>query len=206
MESIPEVLTIGHSTLPYQQFLSRLRRASITAVADVRTSPYSRRFPHYDRDMLRDELALDGISYVYLGNELGGRPKEDNLYCEGIADYEKMAETADFVEGLNRVMAGARRYRICLMCSERDPFDCHRCLLVGRALSQRGCNVRHIVSDDEVVTQAAIEQKLLEASGRDVADMFASAEALLAGAYRDRGRKVAFAQRVGKSDASVAAE
>ena len=110
------------------------------AVADVRSSPYSRHSPHFSRDELRAELRSEGISYVFLGNELGGRPKDRRFYCEGVADYEKMAQTPEFKTGLDRVIEGARKYRIALMCSEHDPLDCHRCLLVGRALAQRGRN------------------------------------------------------------------
>ena len=135
------VLTIGHSTHSWERFLALLRSANVTAVADVRTSPYSRLYPHFNRDDLREELRADGISYVFLGKELGGRPSERRFYCEGVADYEKMAQASEFNKGLDRVVEGAKKYRIALMCSERDPLDCHRCLLVGRALAQRAVRV-----------------------------------------------------------------
>src|ERR1700722_20120562 len=93
---------IGHSTLPYERFLELLRRCSVTAVADVRTAPYSRHSPQFNKDTLRNELRHDGIAYVFLGQELGGRPKDKQLFCEGVADYEKMARVADFAKGLDR--------------------------------------------------------------------------------------------------------
>jgi uncharacterized protein (DUF488 family) len=117
-----EVFTIGHSTLSYEKFLELLRVASVTAVADVRTAPYSRHFPHFNRDALRSELRLDNIAYVFLGDELGGRPKDKQFFCEGVADYEKMALTASFAKGLRRVIDGAKKYRIAMMCSEHDPL------------------------------------------------------------------------------------
>src|SRR5690242_5342765 len=116
-----EVLTIGHSTLSWDRFIALLRTAGVTAIADVRTSPYSRLNPHFNREELREQLRLDGVSYVFLGKELGGRPSERRFYCDGVADYEKMAQSIDFGKGVDRLVDGAKKYRIALMCSERDP-------------------------------------------------------------------------------------
>jgi uncharacterized protein (DUF488 family) len=146
------VLTIGHSTHAFDHFLSLLRRTGVTAIADVRTSPFSRRYPHFNRDELREKLLLDGIAYVFLGKELGGRPSDPNLYCDGVADYEKMATTESFKNGLKRVIEDAKKHRIALMCAERNPLECHRCLLVGRALAERGVAVRHILRDGAIAS------------------------------------------------------
>jgi uncharacterized protein (DUF488 family) len=200
-----EVLTVGHSTHSWEEFVALLRSAGVTAVADVRTSPYSRHFPHFNRDELREELRLDGISYVFLGKELGGRPAERKFYCDGIADYEKMASATEFSTGLDRVVEGAKKYRVALMCSEHDPLDCHRCLLVGRALAERGVRVSHILSNGKIVSHTKIEDKLLEISGRSADDFFAPRADRLVAAYRDRARKVAFTEQP-KPDGPVAAE
>ena len=90
------VLTIGHSTHSWKHFASLLHGSGVTAVADVQTSPCSRRYPHFNRDELREKLRRDGLLYVFLGYELGGRPKEPRLYSNGVADYEKMAKTKEF--------------------------------------------------------------------------------------------------------------
>jgi len=200
------VLTIGHSTHSWERFIALLRSANATAVADVRTSPYSRLYPHFNRDDLREELRLDGISYVFLGKELGGRPSERRFFCEGVADYERMAQASEFSKGLDRVIEGAKKYRIALMCSERDPLDCHRCLLVGRALAERGVRVRHILDNGSVVGQDEIEDKLLELSGRNTDDFFAPRAERLAAAYRERARKVAFAEPQTDPGGPIAAE
>lgn len=199
------VLSIGHSTLEYEQFAARLNEAGVTAIADVRTSPFSRNFAHFNRDVLKDALARDGIAYVFLGKELGGRPKGEKYYTDGIADYEKMAQSDLFQKGLERVEQGARKYRIAMMCSERNPLDCHRCLLVGRSLAERGVTVSHILSDGRTLTQSDIEEQLLIMAGNEQDDMFASAAQRLNDAYRGRARKVAFAEASPSSDA-VAAE
>lgn len=190
-----EILTIGHSTLPYERFLALLRQASVTAIADVRTAPFSRHFPHFNRDALRNQLRSNDITYVFLGEELGGRPKGEQFFCNGVADYEKMAETATFARGLERVIDGAQKYRIAMMCSEHDPLDCHRCLLVGRALQGRNANVRHILSSGQVVDQRQVEDKLMEMSGKSDIDFFEPPAKRLAAAYRDRAMKVAFSMR-----------
>jgi uncharacterized protein (DUF488 family) len=201
-----EVLTIGHSTHSWERFIALLRKANVTAIADVRSSPYSRYSKRFNRDVLREELRLDGVSYVFLGGELGGRPKEQMLYCEGVADYEKMAQASEFKKGLDRVVDGAKKYRIALMCSERDPLDCHRCLLVGRALVGRGVRVGHILDDGRIVNHAQIEDKLLKLSSHNSEDMFAPREERLTAAYRERARKIAFAEPKLESKSPVAAE
>jgi uncharacterized protein (DUF488 family) len=95
---------------------------------------------------------------------------------------------------LDRVIEGSKKYRIALLCSERDPLDCHRCLLVGRALAERGIGVSHILDDGRVVSHAEIEDKLLEITGRNANDLFAPRAERLAAAYRERARKVAFVE------------
>jgi uncharacterized protein (DUF488 family) len=189
-----EVLTIGHSTHAFDRFLALLRQAEVTAVADVRTSPFSRRFRHFNRDVLREKLLLGGIAYVFLGKELGGRPTDSRLYRDGIADYEKIATTETFKNGLERVIEDAKKHRIALMCAERDPLDCHRCLLVGRALAERGVAVRHILSDGAIATHGEVEDRLLQLSGHSTDDLFAAHAERLTRAYQDRARKAAYAQ------------
>src|ERR1051326_9124296 len=109
------VLPIGHSSMSIDDFLTVLRQTGVTAVADVRTSPFSRRLPHFSRDELRAALSENNIRYVFLGQELGGRPKDRRLYCDGVADYGRMALEPAFLEGLDRVIKGARAHTIALI-------------------------------------------------------------------------------------------
>lgn len=200
------IFTIGHSTHDYERFLGLLRSAGVSALADVRTAPYSRHLPHFNADALKAELRRDAIAYSFLGKELGGRPSGRQFYCNGVADYEKMAAAKEFLQGLERVTEGAQKYRIALMCSEQDPLDCHRCLLAGRALAQRGVVVKHILSDGQTATQPEIEIQLLELSGHGHEDLLATREERLTLAYRARSRKVAFAEADASADSAVAAE
>ncbi|MFL9501978.1 DUF488 family protein [Rhodopseudomonas palustris] len=201
-----EVLTVGHSTLTYERFLELLQGASITAVADVRSMPFSRHFPHFNRESLCDRLRKDEVAYVFLGAELGGRPKGRRFFYDGVADYEKMARTLDFARGLERVIEGSKKYRIAMMCSEHDPLDCHRCLLVGRALHERGVTVRHILGSGKVLDHRQIEQELMNLSGKSDVDLFDAPSKRLAAAYRERAMKVAFSERFDDARRSAAAE
>jgi uncharacterized protein (DUF488 family) len=187
-----DILTIGHSSLLYPDFLQNLRNAGVTAIADVRSSPFSRHFPQFNRDVLERELKTDGIAYSFLGDQLGGRPKAQSLYRDGVANYQAMALEPTFRAGLDRVIEGGRKYRIALMCSEQDPLDCHRCLLVGRALTSRSVSTGHILGDGTTIDQAAVEEALLKAHGGDHDDLFASRAERIDLAYQGRARKVAY--------------
>src|SRR5215475_13186783 len=132
MPDKPAVFTIGHSNHPLATFIGLLRGAGVTAVADVRSIPYSRRWPQFGRPALERSLPEAGIGYVFLGAELGGRRDDPALYIDGRIDFDRVAATDSFRAGLDRVEAGAARHRIALMCAEREPLDCHRFLLVSR--------------------------------------------------------------------------
>jgi uncharacterized protein (DUF488 family) len=188
-----DLFTIGHSNLPADRFLALLQNAGVTAIADVRSVPRSRRFPWFSGKALAARLADQGIAYLALGDALGGRPKNPALYCEGIADYEAMAAMPEFRAGLDRVAEAARGARLCLMCAEREPLDCHRCLLVGRALAQRQFALGHILADGTIEPHAATEARLLALTSKrgNAPDLFRDPTERLAEAYRRRARAVA---------------
>lgn len=190
-----EVLTIGHSTQSFTDFLQLLRDAQVTALCDVRSQPYSRHVPQFNRETLKENLGNEKIVYVYLGDELGGRPSAPELFSDGFADYEKMARHESFAHGLDRVIEGARTYRIALMCAERDPLDCHRCLLVGRALKERGVTVRHIIGPGETIGQGDIEELLLAMADQSHTDLFTPRRDQVAKAYRHKARRAAFPEK-----------
>ena len=187
-----DLLTIGHSNIPAERFIAMLRDAGVETVADVRSVPASRFCPWFSAKALAPLLAKAAINYLFCGDELGGRPRDPSLYCDGVADYEAMAARPDFQAGLDRLLAGARKQRLCLMCSEREPLDCHRCLLVAHALAARGVTIGHILHDGGIESHAATERRLLELAGED-SDLFATGQnERLAAAYRRRARAVAF--------------
>jgi uncharacterized protein (DUF488 family) len=196
-----DLMTIGHSNVPEQRFVAMLQAAAVQTVADVRSVPASRYCPWFSKKNLAAALSRAGIAYMTLGDILGGRPRDASLYCDGVADYEAMAAQAEFSAGLDKVAALARRGRVCLMCAEREPLDCHRCLLLARALAGRGLTIGHILHDGTIEPHAATEQRLLGLAGASC-DLFASGqEERLAAAYRARARAVAFRQKPEKSAA-----
>src|SRR5262249_33445779 len=143
--------TIGHSNHPIERFIELVRGAEVTAIADVRSTPASRRYPWFNQARLAPRLADEGIAYVPLGDALGGRPRDPRLYREdGVADYASMARRDASPPAPARVAEGTRRYRLCLLCAEREPLDCHRCLLVARALKTRGFAIGHLLVDGTI--------------------------------------------------------
>ena len=187
-----DLFTIGHSNIPPERFTTLLRAAGADTIADVRSVPASRFCPWFSAKNLAPLLAGANMDYLFLGDELGGRPRDPSLFRDGIADYEAMARPSSFRAGLDRLLSHAARHRLCLMCSEREPIDCHRCLLVARALAARGVTIGHILHDGSVESHAATERRLLELAGRD-GDLFAAGQdARLAAAYRLRAPAVAY--------------
>lgn len=153
----PVIWTVGHSTHPAEALVSLLQRHRIEVLADVRSQPYSRHNPQFRRDNLRASLEEAQIRYVFLGAELGGRPPEPEFYdSRGHVRYDLVAATERFQAGLDRLVTGAARYRVAIMCSEEDPARCHRRLLVTRALTGRGADVRHIRGDGRVESEAEL--------------------------------------------------
>lgn len=159
------LFTIGHSNQSLEELIALLKDYQITALADVRSQPYSRYLSHFNQPNLKLALMEAKIQYVFLGKELGGRPTAEDCYVNGQADYEKMAKTEVFREGVQRLLAGLEQYRIALMCAEKDPLDCHRCLLVCRYLKDYHLEIKHILKSGEIESQEALENRLLKQNG-----------------------------------------
>jgi uncharacterized protein (DUF488 family) len=185
-----DLYTIGHSNLPVERFLALLAQAGITALADVRSVPFSRRFPWFSGKSLAARLPTQGIGYLAMGATLGGRPRDATLYCDGVADYEAIAAVPEFQDGLDHLVEAARNARVCVMCAERDPLDCHRCLLIGRVLAARKMRLGHILVDGTIEPHLATEERLLAVASKED-DLFNDRSARLADAYRRRARSVA---------------
>lgn len=147
--------TVGHSNLEIEEFLGNLRLHEIEAIADVRSWPKSRHVPWFDKDALAVSVKAAGLSYVWLGRELGGRPDEDEMYApDGKVRYDKVAATPLFQEGLRRLGMGMERMRVAILCSEENPEHCHRRLLVARVLHDAGMSVLHIRRTGDVEPEA----------------------------------------------------
>ncbi|WP_369179268.1 DUF488 domain-containing protein [Streptomyces mutabilis] len=167
-----EIMTIGHSTHQLPDFLKLLRRGDITAVADVRSVPASRFTPQFNRRPLEIGLREAGIKYVFLGEELGARAKDATCYVNGRVQYARLAQRLEFVRGIERLENGAGSERIAIMCSESEPLNCHRTVLVARVLSDHGITINHIHADGRIESHASAMRRLMDKFGLAQDELF----------------------------------
>jgi uncharacterized protein (DUF488 family) len=193
-----EIYTVGHSTQPFEKFLCLLHKQAVTAIADVRSAPYSRFNPQFNREELRSALKVHGIRYVFLGKELGARSDDECCYIDGKVQYKLLARTPLFQSGLTRVIEGAEAHKIALMCAEKDPLDCHRTILVARELVNRGAKVTHILQDGSTELHRDTISRLIEKMGLAEADMFRSEELTVDDAYEKQGERIAYDRKVSR--------
>jgi uncharacterized protein (DUF488 family) len=197
--------TLGHSNHDWPAFLALLREAGVTALADVRSAPYSRRLPHFNRAELEHSLRAAGLGYLFLGDLLGGRPQDLDLYGpDGRVDYEKVRRSLAFQQGIERLVQGLERFTVAMLCAEDDPLDCHRGLMITPALREIGIAPLHLRKDHTVESTPQMEARLLAETGvgaGEIDGMFASQlsddekQKMLAEAYRRRASKKAYQVR-----------
>jgi uncharacterized protein (DUF488 family) len=157
----PPLLTIGYGARSFEQFLATLQAYQVEYLLDVRTSPYSKFKPEFSREPLEAALKRHGIRYVFLGESLGGQPREPACYTDGKVDYDKVRRQPFFQAGLERLRkAHEQRLRVALMCSEGKPEHCHRSKMIGQALVAAGLPVAHIDEDDQLLTHTQVMDRL----------------------------------------------
>jgi uncharacterized protein (DUF488 family) len=186
------LFTIGHSSHPIDDFLALLESNGVTAVADVRSTPGSRFYPQYNRIGLGKALASAGIKYVFLGTELGARSNNPDCYVDGKVQYDRLASTDAFQSGIERLLTGAASEQIAITCTERDPLDCHRCILVSNSLMARGASIGHILANGAVETHADAMMRLRSLHGLSDLDLFRSADDLLVEAMKLQEDRIAY--------------
>jgi uncharacterized protein (DUF488 family) len=186
------VYTIGHSTHSIERLIELLQSHSISALCDVRSQPYSRVNPQFNRETLKEALRNADIKYVFLGKELGARSEDKSCYRNGQVQYDLLAQTKLFEEGIKRVKDGARDYRIALMCAEKEPLDCHRTILVARKLCDEGLTVKHILYDGQIEEHAHAIGRLVGQLRLPGADMFREEEEVISDAYARQGSQIAY--------------
>ena len=151
------IWTVGHSNHPLETFAQLLLCHRVQVIADVRSFPYSRVAPQFGREHLACALESLDVRYLFLGEQLGGRPSNEEHYDdEGHALYEPMSKEPAFCEAIEQLIAGCEEHRIALLCSEADPEFCHRRLLVGKVLTEREMELRHILGDASLVTERTV--------------------------------------------------
>ena len=173
------VFTIGHSTHSQERFIDLLSQHAITAVCDVRSKPYSRRYEQFNREQLKSALKANGIAYVFLGKELGARREDPSCYENGKV-------------GIQRVQDGMKNYRVALMCAEKEPLECHRTILVARRLAAIGLDVQHIYANGATESHADALKRLTRMLNLPQADMFNTTKEAFSDVYRRQEERIAY--------------
>ena len=188
------VFTLGHSNHPLELFNRLLLQHGIDEVADVRSAPYSRYTPQFNHEPLQRALDDIGIAYTYRGGELGGRPADRSCYdSDGRVVYDRVAETMQFDDGIRSVIRAAEDRRVALLCTENEPLECHRTLLVAQALADRNVAVCHILADggleshDDAMSRLVDMHKLPHHG-----DMFRTRDDVIVEALERQARKFAY--------------
>lgn len=188
------VLTVGHSNHSPEAFLRLLLRHNVDQVVDVRSTPYSRYAPHFNHESLNGILENVGIGYTFMGEGLGGRPTDRLCYdANGRVLYNRIADTDPFDDGIRRIIRGADERRLALMCTEKEPLECHRTLLIARTLTERGVAVAHILADGSLENHDTTMDRLMDMLNLPHnGDMFRSRANVIADALDNQAQKVAY--------------
>lgn len=198
------LFTVGHSNHELEFFIDLVTTMRIDVIIDVRSNPTSAYVPHFNKPAISAELKENGIKYLHFGEEFGARRDSPQLMkMNGKVDFEKVRAEPKFQEGVNRVIEGIDKgLRISLMCSEAEPFDCHRFVMISYHFSKLGIDVQHILKDKSLVTSEELEQRLLKQYAKVLPqpDLFnpnvLSKEELVELAYRLREQEVAYTNEI----------
>jgi uncharacterized protein (DUF488 family) len=153
--------TIGYGNRTFEAFVSLLTNYGIKFVLDVRSSPYSRYQPDFNRDTLPTLLRPYGLKYAYFGQALGGRPSDPSCYVDGVVDYDACRRTMAFRRGVERIGDAVRSGNVVvIMCSELRAEDCHRSKMIGVDLSESGVRVEHIDEHGHLTNQQEVMARL----------------------------------------------
>jgi uncharacterized protein (DUF488 family) len=156
----PTLFTVGHSNHTEAVFLELLTRHEIGVLVDVRSQPFSRYSPQFNDRYLKATLSESGIRYLFMGDQLGGRPEGDEFFDEaGHALYYRMAESSTFLAGIERLERGVHDHRVAIMCSEENPEVCHRHLLVTRVIREHGIDIQHIRADGRLDSEEKVRPR-----------------------------------------------
>ena len=192
-----ELFTIGHSNHTIFDFLRLLLSHGVNALVDVRSHPYARFHSQFNREVLAADLKKAKIAYVFLGRELGARRREAACYEGNRADYGLVAKLPIFREGLRRIREGVRKYRIAVMCAERDPIDCHRGILICRHLREEPITIQHIRHDGSLEAHADLEERVVERLKIEpgLFDGHRDFDELVERAYEIQGKRIAYVRK-----------
>ena len=188
------VFTIGHSTHDIDDFIGLLKKHKVDCLIDVRSQPYSRIAPQFNKDRLSSGLKSHEILYAHFEKEFGARHTKPSLLNEdNKVDFDKVREGTEFKQGIQRLgKALDLGYTIALMCSEAEPFDCHRFSMISYQLIRENLEVSHILRDGSLKENSDLEKELLGQYNKKLNPLFDTEEQQIEKAYRLRGKDIAF--------------
>ena len=185
------IYTIGYEKSKVEDLISTLTNNSIDVVVDVRSIPYSKYYPSYNKEYFGKKLHDNNIKYLFMGDKLGAKNFSlDTVEGSNKIDYSKIRMKKTFQEGINRLHNGIKKFNICLFCSEKDPIFCHRNILICKEL--KGYEVLHLYVYEETETSTDAENRLLTLHGLEQDDMFLNHNDRLEKAYELQSYKIAF--------------
>ena len=187
-----QIFSIGHSNHSLDKFLSLLESSKINMVVDVRSAPFSRMFPQFNQDTLKKSLGENSIGYLFLGDQIGGRSNDPEDYLDGQVLYKALAQKEGFKTSIERLKEGSAKYRIALMCSEKEPLDCHRTLLISQALDSCDIPVGHIHADGTVEAHENALARLLTLHNLSSPDLFSDDKNRVQEALTLQEKKIAY--------------
>ena len=193
MERINKIIyTIGYALHGVESFIAALKKFNITAIADVRSQPYSKFKPEFNKENLKKVLVTNGIEYVFLGDNVGARIKAPECYKNGQVDYKSISNHPLFQEGIDRLLKGMEKYSIALMCAEKDPINCHRTILICKYLKRYQLQIYHILDANNLESQSETEFRLMKLFHLEQPDLFIKDSERLEEAYSRQEDKIAY--------------
>ena len=192
MEQNKNIYTIGYAAYTIESIIEVLAKFKITAIADVRSQPYSKFKPEFNKENLRKVLRTHGIEYVFLGDNMGARIKAPECYKNNQVDYELVSQHPLFQTGIERLLKGMEKYSIALMCAEKDPITCHRTILICRYLKKYQINIYHILDNNTLEDNSVAEFRLMKLFKLDQPDLFRNDSERLLEAYSLQEENIAY--------------
>lgn len=186
------IYTIGYAPHTPDTFVEILKRYQVSAIVDVRSSPYSQFKSEFNRENFKEYLKANNIAYVFLGDYLGARVDNPSCHINGKVDYALVAESQKFKEGLERLKKGMDDFVVALMCAEQDPITCHRMILICRNFCFPDITIKHILNTGEAENHKDSEYRLLKIFDLYQPDLFRSEQQRLEEAYSLQGKKIAY--------------
>lgn len=188
-----KIYTIGYSSYHLDTFVQVLKKYDINAVADVRSAPYSAYRSDFNKANIQRFLRENGITYVFMGDQIGARWEDPGAYINGVVNYDLISKSSIFQEGLDRIRAGSLKYVIALMCAEKDPITCHRTILISKNLRNEFF-IQHILEDGNIEKHKDLEKRLLRihTSGQLKLPGLGNTQTSLDDAYKIQESKIAY--------------